>query len=76
MSDHYEERRARRERIATACLAGLLANGANGAGNVSTDCDIARHRDAVVWSVVYADALMAALDAPTTVRHLPTGGAE
>ena len=65
MSDHYKERRARRERIATACLAGMLASNYDGPVDMAAD-----------WAVCHADALMAALDAPTMVRHIPTGGAE
>jgi len=65
MSDHYEERRARRERIATACLAGILA--ADDGGDVDVAAD---------WALRYADALIAVLDAPPPARHLPTGGAE
>jgi len=65
VSDHYEERRARRERIATACLAGILSSDDDGGVDAAAD-----------WALRYADALIAVLDAPPPMRHLPTGGAE
>lgn len=48
--------RERRERIATACLAGMLATGNKGTAN-----------DYASWAVNYADALIAELDKPKEV---------
>ena len=62
----------RRERIATACLAGMLAADAGNPPDRTRDNAGA----AAVSSVRFADALIAVLDEPPPTRHLPTGGAE
>jgi len=69
MSDHYEERRARRERIATACLTGLIAVDANPSPRWTPACqDVG---GAAELAVTFADALIAVLDAPPPMHHLP-----